>query len=160
MGEIKRMRSICRGCHGGCGVLIQVEGGRVTRVEGDPQGPANKGRLCIKGKMAPYLAHHPDPLIEVNPRFAKERGLKDGDWAQITSRRGSCKQRVKVTDRVPDGIVAAQHGWWFPEEKNGLGWDRSNINLLTENEFDGCDQAMGATNLWTLLCDIQRVPPT
>lgn len=126
----------------------------------------------ITGVRIPYFFHseyrmvkplrrrHPDPLVEVNPRFAKEKGLKDGDWAQITSRRGSCRQRVKVTDRVPDGIVAAQHGWWFPEEKNGLGWDRSNINLLTENEFEGCDQAMGATNLRTLLCDIQRVPPT
>ncbi len=124
----------------------------------------------ITGARIPYFFHsenrmveplrrrHPDPLVEVNPRFAKEKGLQDGDWAQIISRRGSCRQRVKVTDRVPYGIVAAQHGWWFPEERNGLGWDRSNINLLTENEFGKCDQAMGATNLRTLLCNIHRVP--
>ncbi len=108
--------------------------------------------------VEPLRRRHPDPLVEVNPRLAKERRLQDGDWAEITSPRGSCRQRVKVTDRVPYGIVAAQHGWWFPEEGDGLGWDRSNINLLTQNEFDSCDQAMGATSLRTLLCNIQRVP--
>jgi anaerobic selenocysteine-containing dehydrogenase len=126
----------------------------------------------ITGARVPYFFHseyrmveplrrrHPDPLVEVNPHVAEEKGLMDGDWAEIRSQRGSCKQRVKITDAVPYGIVAAEHGWWFPEEKDGLGWDRSNINLLTENEFDSCDQAMGATNLRTLLCDIHKVPPT
>jgi hypothetical protein len=61
-------------------------------------------------------------------------------------------------DRVPYGLVAAEHGWWFPEEGDGLGWDRSNINLLTENAFASCDQAMGATNLRTLLCNIEKAP--
>ncbi|MCK5553925.1 MAG: molybdopterin-dependent oxidoreductase, partial [Deltaproteobacteria bacterium] len=126
----------------------------------------------ITGARVPYFFHseyrmveplrrrHPDPLVEVNPHVAREKGLRDGDWAEIRSQRGSCKQRVKITDAVPYGIVAAEHGWWFPEEKDGLGWDRSNINLLTENDFDSCDQAMGATNLRTLLCDIHKVPPT
>jgi len=122
----------------------------------------------ITGARIPYFFHsenrmveplrrrHPDPLVEVNPRLAKEKGLTEGDWAEITSCRGSCKQRVKITEVVPSGIVAAEHGWWFPEEKD-LGWDRSNINLLTENDFEGCDQAMGSTNLRTLLCNIRKV---
>lgn len=126
----------------------------------------------ITGARIPYFFHsenrmveplrrrHPDPLVEVNPQVAKEKGLTEGDWAEITSRRGSCKQRVKITGRVPYGIVAAQHGWWFPEEEDGLGWDRSNVNLLTENDFEGCDQAMGATNLRALLCNIHKVSST
>ena len=125
----------------------------------------------ITGARIPYFFHsenrmveplrrrHPDPLVEINPHVAKEKGLTEGDWAEITSCRGSCKQRVKITEGVPDGIVAAQHGWWFPEEKD-LGWDRSNINLLTENDFEGCDQAMGSTNLRTLLCNIRKVSST
>jgi anaerobic selenocysteine-containing dehydrogenase len=124
--------------------------------------------ILITGARIPYFFHseyrmveslrrsHPDPIVEVNPRLAKETGLGDGDWADIASRRGSCKQKVRITDKVPYGMVAAQHGWWFPEEKNGLGWDRSNINLLTQNDFDSCDQAMGSTSLRTLLCTIQR----
>jgi anaerobic selenocysteine-containing dehydrogenase len=122
----------------------------------------------VTGARVPYYFHsenrmveplrrrHPDPLVEVNPRVAKERALRDGDWALITSRRGSCRQKVRVTDRVPYGVAAAEHGWWFPGEGDGLGWERSNINLLTENAFASCDQAMGATSLRTLLCNIEK----
>jgi anaerobic selenocysteine-containing dehydrogenase len=33
------LKSTCRGCHGGCGVLLTVEQGTVTHVEGDPEHP-------------------------------------------------------------------------------------------------------------------------
>jgi len=106
--------------------------------------------------VEPLRQRHPDPLVEVNPRLAEEKGLQDGEWAVIASPRGSCRQRVKVTDRVPYGVIAAEHGWWFPEEKEDLGWDRSNINLLTDNAMERCDPAMGSTNLRTLLCSIRK----
>jgi anaerobic selenocysteine-containing dehydrogenase len=61
-----------------------------------------------------------------------------------------------VTDRVPYGVIAAEHGWWFPEKEDDLGWDQSNINLLTDNSMEVCDPAMGATNLRTLLCSIRK----
>ena len=52
-------------------------------------------------------------------------------------------------------IVSAQHAWWFPENKDpGHGWDTSNINILTDNALEGCDPAMGASNIRTLLCRI------
>jgi anaerobic selenocysteine-containing dehydrogenase len=106
--------------------------------------------------VEPLRQRHPDPIVEVNPHLAEEKGLQDGEWAMIASRRGSCRQRVRVTDRVPYGIVAAEHGWWFPEKKDDLGWDQSNINLLTDNSMEMCDPAMGATNLRTLLCTIYK----
>ncbi|TEU18947.1 MAG: hypothetical protein E3J21_04915 [Anaerolineales bacterium] len=124
--------------------------------------------ILITGARIPYFFHsenrmveplrrrHPDPIVEINPRLAQEKGLRDGQWAMIVSRRGRCQQKVKVTERVPYGMVAAEHGWWFPEEKDGLGWDRSNINLLTENDMEGCDPAMGSTNLRTLLCNVHK----
>jgi anaerobic selenocysteine-containing dehydrogenase len=110
--------------------------------------------------VEPLRKRHPDPIVEINPRLAEEKGLRDGEWATIVSRRGRCRQKVKVTDRVPVGVVAAEHGWWFPEEQNGLGWDKSNINLLTENDVEGCDPAMGSTNLRTLLCNIHSTEST
>ena len=106
--------------------------------------------------VGPLRQQHPDPLVEINPQLAEEKGLRDGEWAVIVSRRGRCQQRVRVTNRVPPGVVAAEHGWWFPEEKNDLGWDQSNINLLTDNAMERCDPAMGATNLRTLLCSIRK----
>ncbi|WP_434626786.1 nitrate reductase [Chromobacterium sp. CV08] len=42
-------RSTCCYCGVGCGVLIESEDGRITGVRGDPDHPANYGRLCGKG---------------------------------------------------------------------------------------------------------------
>lgn len=42
-------RSTCCYCGVGCGVLIEAENGRITGVQGDPDHPANFGRLCTKG---------------------------------------------------------------------------------------------------------------
>ena len=42
-------RSTCPYCGVGCGVLIRTEGARIVDVRGDPDHPANLGRLCTKG---------------------------------------------------------------------------------------------------------------
>lgn len=46
---MKETRSTCPYCGVGCGVIIESEGGQITGVRGDPQHPANFGRLCSKG---------------------------------------------------------------------------------------------------------------
>lgn len=45
-------RSTCCYCGVGCGVLIESEGGRITGVQGDPEHPANFGKLCTKGSRS------------------------------------------------------------------------------------------------------------
>jgi assimilatory nitrate reductase catalytic subunit len=42
-------RATCPYCGTGCGVLIETRDGQVTSVKGDPDHPANFGRLCTKG---------------------------------------------------------------------------------------------------------------
>ncbi|HWH85030.1 MAG TPA: molybdopterin-dependent oxidoreductase, partial [Burkholderiaceae bacterium] len=42
-------RSTCPYCGVGCGVIIEAEAGQITGVRGDPEHPANFGRLCTKG---------------------------------------------------------------------------------------------------------------
>lgn len=42
-------RSTCCYCGTGCGVIIEHAAGRITGVRGDPDHPANFGRLCTKG---------------------------------------------------------------------------------------------------------------
>ena len=42
-------RSTCPYCGVGCGVVIEAEGTQITGVRGDPEHPANFGRLCTKG---------------------------------------------------------------------------------------------------------------
>ena len=48
---------------------------------------------------------HPEDLLEMHPVDAENRGLKDGDWAQLNSRTGETTLRVTVTDRVAPGVV-------------------------------------------------------
>jgi anaerobic selenocysteine-containing dehydrogenase len=43
------IRSNCRGCHGGCGVLAHVKNGTIVKIEGDPDFSANHGAMCSKG---------------------------------------------------------------------------------------------------------------
>lgn len=42
-------RSTCPYCGVGCGVVIESDGAQITGVRGDPDHPANFGRLCTKG---------------------------------------------------------------------------------------------------------------
>ncbi|WP_415753973.1 molybdopterin-dependent oxidoreductase [Pseudomonas leptonychotis] len=45
----KTVRSVCPYCGVGCGIVMQVENGKIAKVSGDPQHPSNFGRLCTKG---------------------------------------------------------------------------------------------------------------
>ncbi|WP_162084771.1 hypothetical protein [Sulfuriferula nivalis] len=43
------VKSTCpRDCYDRCGLLIHVEGGRVSKVVGDPSHPSTKGAICAK----------------------------------------------------------------------------------------------------------------
>jgi assimilatory nitrate reductase catalytic subunit len=46
---VRETRSTCAYCGVGCGVIIESTGGQITGVRGDPEHPANFGRLCSKG---------------------------------------------------------------------------------------------------------------
>ncbi|UCG20428.1 MAG: molybdopterin-dependent oxidoreductase [Deltaproteobacteria bacterium] len=122
----------------------------------------------ITGARIPFFFHtenrvpgplrnkRPDPLVEIHPKVARKKGIAEGDWIEISSPRGTVVQKAVLTNRVPENVIAADHGWWFPEKYDDLGWDRSNVNLLTDNGYGGCDPAMGATNLRVLLCNVRK----
>ena len=46
---MEETRSTCPYCGVGCGVIIESDGAQITGVRGDPEHPANFGRLCTKG---------------------------------------------------------------------------------------------------------------
>ena len=78
---MKTHRSVCRSCHGGCGVLVDVKNGKVTKVRGDPESPVSKGWMCVKGVKAPDVANHKDRLVTPLKRVG-ERGA--GKWKEIS----------------------------------------------------------------------------
>lgn len=51
------------------------------------------------------VAWHPEDLLEIHPFDAEARGLKQGDWASLSSRMGATQLRVDITEKVPQGVV-------------------------------------------------------
>ena len=61
--------------------------------------------------VARVLKQFPEALLEVNPADAERHGLVDGTLAEVTSRRGSLRARVQVSDRIRCGTVFLPMHW-------------------------------------------------
>ncbi|MCU0126857.1 bifunctional nitrate reductase/sulfite reductase flavoprotein subunit alpha [Pseudomonas vlassakiae] len=46
------VRSVCPYCGVGCGIVMSIKDGKVSKISGDKQHPSNFGRLCTKGLTA------------------------------------------------------------------------------------------------------------
>ncbi len=72
--EKARVRTVCPYCGTGCAMSLLVKEGRVVGVEPD-DGPANHGRLCVKGRFGCEFIHHPErlahPLVKRNGSFVR-----------------------------------------------------------------------------------------
>jgi anaerobic selenocysteine-containing dehydrogenase len=75
MPEVRR--SFCRFCHANCAMLVTIEDGRVTKVQGDPDDPVFGGYSCIKGRQLPE-AHHGPQRLTVSQKQGAE-GFADID---------------------------------------------------------------------------------
>jgi formate dehydrogenase major subunit len=49
------VKSVCPYCAVGCGQLVYVRDGKVDQIEGDPDSPISRGRLCPKGAATKSL---------------------------------------------------------------------------------------------------------
>jgi anaerobic selenocysteine-containing dehydrogenase len=56
------VKSICRMCHGVCGVSVHLKAGKVVKITGDPDHPMSKGFICSKGRSSVELLYHPQRL--------------------------------------------------------------------------------------------------
>ena len=57
------VKSVCPFCGVGCQVSLKVKDGKIKYVEGI-NGPANEGRLCVKGRFGFDYIHHPHRLTK------------------------------------------------------------------------------------------------
>ncbi len=99
-------------------------------------------------RMIPWLRNiDPDPLVEINPETARRHGIGNGEWVWIENWLGRAKYKAKLTLVVPEWMVMATHGWWFPEkdgaEPSLYGVREHNINNLLPMNAQGKD-GMGA----------------
>jgi formate dehydrogenase major subunit len=83
----KTVDSVCPFCGVGCLLTYKVRDNTIVAVEGR-DGPANQGRLCVKGRFGFDYAHHPQrltkPLIR-KPGVAKDPAgtARPDDWREV-----------------------------------------------------------------------------
>ena len=79
------VKSVCKMCLHTCGILVHVENGVVTKIEGDPTNPDNMGKLCPKGNVGMLRLYDPKrvkaPMVRTNPE--KGPGVDPG-WKEIS----------------------------------------------------------------------------
>ncbi len=81
----KWVPTACGMCYAKCGILALVEDGVVVRLEGNPDNPQNRGKMCAKGKSGVMNLYNPYrvkvPLKRTNPN----KGLHvDPGWQKIS----------------------------------------------------------------------------
>jgi anaerobic selenocysteine-containing dehydrogenase len=54
--------TVCRECDAGCGTLVRVMEGRAKKIEGNPDHPLNRGKLCAQGHASLQELYNPDRL--------------------------------------------------------------------------------------------------
>src|ERR687885_71506 len=62
------VQSICPYCAVGCGQKVYVKDEKVTQIEGDPDSPISRGRLCPKGSASKSLVTSPRRVTTVKYR--------------------------------------------------------------------------------------------
>ncbi|QDZ26548.1 nitrate reductase [Noviherbaspirillum sp. UKPF54] len=77
MSELRESRTTCCYCGVGCGMIVEADGAQIVGVRGDPDHPANFGRLCTKGSTLHLTA---DPVLQqqvraLHPEMRAARGL-------------------------------------------------------------------------------------
>ena len=99
------VKSVCPYCAVGCGQNVYVSGGKVIQIEGDPDSPVSRGRLCPKGSACLQLTTGNSRQYKVKYRrpFGKDWEDLDLDTAM-----------EMIADRV---LQARRSGW--QEEVDG-----------------------------------------
>ena len=104
---LKETRSTCPYCGVGCGVIISSEGEQITGVRGDPQHPANFGRLCAKGSTLHLTAAAPITRQArlLHPMRREHRGSKPVrvSWDQALGLAAETFAKV-IREHGPDAV--------------------------------------------------------
>jgi formate dehydrogenase (coenzyme F420) alpha subunit len=86
----------------------------------------------------------PEPFAEVGLKTAQRFGIGDGDRVVVETNRGQVKMKLRVDERVAEGVVLVPHGWG----------DEANANLLTDAQCR--EPIMGYPDMKSLMCIIRK----
>ena len=110
------VRTFCRICNALCGLVVTVEGERVTGVRGDAEHPISHGYTCSKGRSLPGMLHHPRRL-ETPLRRGADGQLHPAGWDDALDAIAGALRRA-AAQRGP-ATVAAYRGTHWAFDCNG-----------------------------------------
>src|SRR6204780_4469125 len=102
-------------CPDACGVLITIEDGRATKIQGDPEHPVTRGFLCAK--VAKYLdrVYSPDRVLYPMRRVVAKGTEHAGEGARATQVPNEDFKRISWDEALDEiaqrlGTIAAEYG--------------------------------------------------
>src|SRR5436190_9222288 len=105
-------QSICPYCAVGCGQKVYVKDERVIQIEGDPDSPISRGRLCPKGAASEQLVNSASRELKV-----KYRAPYATSWTEL--------DLEEATDMVAERVIKTREDWWEAEDDQGRPLQRT-----------------------------------
>jgi formate dehydrogenase major subunit len=100
------VRSVCPYCAVGCAQRIYVRDEQVTHIEGDPDSPISRGRLCPRGSSSLSLVNSPTRATK-----ALYRAPHATDWEEIDLER--------AVDMIADRVLETRARRWEDADEHG-----------------------------------------
>jgi formate dehydrogenase major subunit len=100
------VQSICPYCAVGCGQRVYVKDERVIQIEGDPDSPVSRGRLCPKGSASEQLVNSPGRQTAM--LYRRPYGT---EWERL--------DLETATDMIAERVVASRARTWQDRTDDG-----------------------------------------
>ncbi|MBJ7597488.1 MAG: dehydrogenase [Candidatus Nephthysia bennettiae] len=104
--------SVCPYCAVGCGQRVFVKDEKVTQIEGDPNSPISRGRLCPKGSASRNLVQ--SPLRQYRVRYRRPRAR---EWEDLPLE--------QALDMIADRVIKARAESWQERDEQGNPLNRT-----------------------------------
>jgi formate dehydrogenase major subunit len=99
-------RSVCPYCAVGCGQRVYVKDEQVVQIEGDPDSPVSRGRLCPKGSASKNLVTSSQRVTTV--RYRRPYAT---DWEDL--------DLDTAMDMIADRVVRTRRDYWQEHDADG-----------------------------------------
>jgi formate dehydrogenase major subunit len=106
------VRSICPYCAVGCGQLVFVKDEQVTQIEGDPDSPISRGRLCPKGSASKSLVS--GPSRETKVKYRRPYGT---EWEELPL--------DQAMEMIADRVIKTRAETWQERDEQGRRVNRT-----------------------------------
>ena len=137
------VKSVCPYCAVGCGQNVYATGERVVHIEGDPDSPISRGRLCPRGSSSPSLVNS-----QTRQTKALYRAPHATEWEEIDLDR--------AMEMIADRVIDTRARTWQERDEHGallrrtLGFAHLGGATLDNEEnylIKKCFSALGAVQI-------------